>query len=228
MISTEYNIAILMADLSGYTALTEIHGAMSAAKLVTKYLELVDKSLFGTARLLERVGDQVVVVANSADDLAITAINLLSNAGNEASFLPIHAGIHFGKILEQYGSFFGSAMNVTARITSLATDGSLLCSAAFVNALEHKDIFQFERRGEFKFKNVSRQVEIFELMADEFKQHMAVDPVCHMQIERKDDQVSYFDHGDEYYFCSVDCVKLYKQYPELYKSLRKQTSNFES
>ena len=82
-------MAILMADLSGYTALTEIHGAMSAARLVTKYLELVDISLHGTARLLERVGDQVVVVADGADDLATTAINLLSNAANEASFLRV-------------------------------------------------------------------------------------------------------------------------------------------
>ena len=60
MIPSEHDMAILMADLSGYTALTEIHGAMSAARLVTKYLELVDVSLHGTARLLERVGDQVV------------------------------------------------------------------------------------------------------------------------------------------------------------------------
>lgn len=204
-------MAILMADLSGYTALTEIHGAMSAAKLVTKYLELVDESVHGTARLLERVGDQVVVVADNADDLAITAINLLSNAGNEASFLPIHAGLHFGKILEQEGSFFGSAMNLTARITAMATDGSLLCSAAFVDALKVKDQFQLQRRGEFKFKNINRPVEIFELLVEEFGQHLAVDPVCYMQIERQGNELSYSDRGHAYYFCSVECVNIFKE-----------------
>ena len=30
-----------MADLSGYTALTETHGAHSAADLVEKYIEMV-------------------------------------------------------------------------------------------------------------------------------------------------------------------------------------------
>jgi adenylate cyclase len=211
MIPREHDMAILMADLSGYTALTEMHGAMSAARLVTKYLELVDRSLFGTARLLERVGDQVVVVADKANDLAVTAINLLSNAGNEASFLPIHAGIHYGKILEQDGSFFGSAINLTARITGMATDGSLLCSAAFVSALEDKDRFQFERRGEFRFKNVSKPVEIFELQADEFGQHLAVDPVCYMQIERQDNQLNYSDRSHTYYFCSVECLNIFKE-----------------
>lgn len=200
-----------MADLSGYTALTEIHGAMSAAKLVTKYLELVDISLHGTARVLERVGDQVVIVAKRADDLAITAINLLSNAGNEASFLPIHAGIHYGKILEQEGSFFGAAMNLTARITAMATDGSLLCSAAFINALPDKEQFLFQRRGEFKFKNVSRPVEIFELLADEFGQHLAVDPACYMQIMREGNDLNYSDRGHTYYFCSIECLSIFKE-----------------
>lgn len=39
----EINIAILMADLSGYTAMTEIHGAESAAAMVDRYLTLVNK-----------------------------------------------------------------------------------------------------------------------------------------------------------------------------------------
>ena len=211
MISKEHDMSILIADLSGYTALTEIHGAMSAAKLVTKYLALVDMSLHGTARLLERVGDQVVVVADNADDLASTAINLLSNAGNEPSFLPIHAGIHFGKIVEQEGSFFGSAMNLTARITAIATDGSLLCSAAFVDELKVKDQFHLQRRGEFKFENISKPVEIFELLAEQFHQHLAVDPVCYMQIERHGNELSFSDRGHTYYFCSVECVNSFKE-----------------
>ncbi|HRF16542.1 MAG TPA: hypothetical protein PK977_00190 [Chitinophagaceae bacterium] len=47
----EQKIAILMADLSGYTALTEIHGASSAADLVDKYVEIVEKCLVGDSQL---------------------------------------------------------------------------------------------------------------------------------------------------------------------------------
>jgi len=43
----EQDIAILIADLSGYTALTETHGASSAADLVDKYVEIVNNSLAG-------------------------------------------------------------------------------------------------------------------------------------------------------------------------------------
>ena len=45
----EENLAILMADLSGYTALTETHGAVSAANLIDRYVEIVEKCLVVTA-----------------------------------------------------------------------------------------------------------------------------------------------------------------------------------
>jgi len=38
----EENIAILIADLSGYTALTETHGAASAADIIDKYIQIVE------------------------------------------------------------------------------------------------------------------------------------------------------------------------------------------
>jgi len=41
----EQNISILIADLSGYTALTETHGSISAADLINKYLDIVNASL---------------------------------------------------------------------------------------------------------------------------------------------------------------------------------------
>ena len=41
----ELNIAVLIADLTGYTALTERHGASSAADLIDKYVEIVKDCL---------------------------------------------------------------------------------------------------------------------------------------------------------------------------------------
>ena len=47
-------IAIFMADLSGYTALTEVHGAETEATLVGQFMEMVNRSLVGDSRLHER------------------------------------------------------------------------------------------------------------------------------------------------------------------------------
>ena len=70
----EQNIAILIADLSGYTALTETHGASSAADLIDKYIEIVSNSLVGESHLHERVGDEVMIVSDSPDHLHSTAL----------------------------------------------------------------------------------------------------------------------------------------------------------
>ena len=45
----EQEIAILIADLSGYTALTEAHGAFSVADLVDKYIEITNAPWSATA-----------------------------------------------------------------------------------------------------------------------------------------------------------------------------------
>jgi len=90
----EQDIAILIADLSGYTALTETHGASSAADLIDKYVEIVNDSLVGESHLHERVGDEVMIVSDSADHLLSTAVVLLQNVLSEYNFLHIHGALH--------------------------------------------------------------------------------------------------------------------------------------
>ena len=60
-------MAILIADLSGYTALTETHGASAAADIIDKYVEMVKDSLVGDSHFHERAGDEVMIVSSSAD-----------------------------------------------------------------------------------------------------------------------------------------------------------------
>ena len=81
-----------MADLTGYTAMTEVHGGRTAACVIEKFVSLVENSLVGRARFMQRVGDQVMIVSESPDDLAKTAIRLYKNSEQEPHFLPIHAG----------------------------------------------------------------------------------------------------------------------------------------
>ena len=139
----EQNIAILVADLSGYTALTETHGALSAADLIDKYVEIVNNSLVGNSYLHERVGDEVMIVSGSPDNLLSSALVLLNNVLQQYKFLHIHGALHYGKVLKRNDSFFGSAINLTSRIASQAKPGVFLCSADFLNALTDKKACSF-------------------------------------------------------------------------------------
>ena len=113
----EKDVAILMADLTGYTAMTDVHGGASAFKIVNKYMELVQESLFGSTQVMQRIGDQVVMISGVPLDLVVTAKKLITIA-QEHHFLSIHMGIHYGSILIENGNLFETLME-TVRYCSL-------------------------------------------------------------------------------------------------------------
>lgn len=209
----ERELAILMADLTGYTAMTDVHGGASAAKIVRKYMELVEKALFGSARLVQRVGDQVVIKSTSPEDAAVTAVQLNELALNEERFLSIHAGIHYGSIFQEEDSLFGSTINVTSRIMNLADHGQILCSSSLVEKIDNQKGFSFKSFGKHRLKNVMNEIEIYELCPTKGSSPTHVDPVCHMLIDpMKGDFVTTIE-GTTYHFCSGHCLELFKSNP---------------
>jgi hypothetical protein len=122
----------LIADLSGYTALTETHGSFSAADLIDKYVEIVNEALVGTSRLQERVGDEVMIMATHADDLLATADVLLQRTTEQCNFLQVHGALHYGRLLKRNSSYFGSALNLTSRVAAQAPGGNLFLYSGFL------------------------------------------------------------------------------------------------
>jgi adenylate cyclase len=205
----EQNIAILIADLSGYTALTETHGASSAADLIDKYIKIVNNSLVGESHLHERVGDEVMIVSDSPDHLLSTAVVLLQNVFREYNFLQIHGALHYGKILNRNNNLFGSALNLTSRIASRARPGVFLCSNDFLNALEDKNSHSFTSIGRNNFKNVSEDREVFEI-AIEKPESLYVDPVCRMLLTEPEKRISHPIRSD-LFFCSANCLEIFME-----------------
>jgi len=203
----EQDIAILIADLSGYTALTEAHGSLSAADLIDKYVDIVKASLIGDSMLQERVGDEVMIVSNSADDLLATAELLLQTTQEEYNFLEVHGGLHFGKLLKRNNSYFGSALNLTASIASQASAGTFLCSHDFINAICDTLLYKFKLKGKYSFKNVADEKEIFEISLEK-PAHFYIDPICRMIVNK---EKTYFSHPYQSHVlsCSQTCLDIY-------------------
>ncbi len=203
----EKNMAILMADLSGYTALTETHGSFAAADLIDKYMGIVENCLVNDCRLHERTGDEIMVVSDSPDCLLATALMIGKNTSKEENFLLVHGGLHYGKVLMRRNSYFGSAINLTSRIAAKADTGTFWCSEEYVNALSDKSKFTLTSKGNHVFKNVSEEKEIFELCIED-KRTFYVDPVCRMLIL---DTGMAIPHPleDDQYFCSSTCLEIY-------------------
>jgi len=205
----EENIAILMADLSGYTALTETHGASGAADMVEKYISIVRDCLVGDSHLHGVVGDEVIIVSSSADHLIYTALLLIQNTSNKDNFLQVHGGLHYGKILKRNNNYFGTTINLAARITSKATAGTFWCSKDYVSALSDPSAFLFQSKGKHSFKNVSEEKEVFELITDHPKAFY-IDPVCRMVISNEQNAIQHVDAPDTF-FCSSSCLDIYRR-----------------
>jgi adenylate cyclase len=212
----EHKQAILVADLSGYTAMTEAHGARSAAHLVKRFVELVNQSLSGNSRLVERIGDEVVIVSDKVDDLVKTALQLQALSQLESDFLAVHAGIHYGDILEEDNQFYGSTINLASRIASHSAGGQVLCSATALANLHDTSEADFKSLGFVRFKNVKEPVEVFEAGYLKDNAEKVFDPVCHMAVAPDRAVGSVHHDGNTFYFCSLTCLNSFSENPVVF------------
>ena len=207
----ETNVAILMADLSGYSALTETHGSVSAADLIDKYISMAEKCLIGDCRLHQQTGDELMFVSDSSDVMLATAKQLAAEAAKVEYFLQVHGGLHYGAVLKRGGNYFGSTVNLTARIAAKAMAGTFYCSAEFIDSIADKSTCIFQSRGSHPLKNISEEKELFELSIDKIKSNH-IDPVCRMLILNPAEALRHPDA--EIYFCSSQCLNVYKENQE--------------
>jgi class 3 adenylate cyclase len=205
----EKNIAILIADLSGYTALTETHGSVSAADLIDKYVRIAENCLVGDTKLHQRTGDEIMFISDSPDFMLATALKLEANTASEENFLQVHGGLHFGKVLKRADNYFGSAVNLASRIAAKSVAGTFCCSEEFVTSIADRSVCTFKSKGCHRFKNINEEKEIFELGIERTKTSY-IDPVCRMLILNPQ-KATHHPNKAEIYFCSPGCLELYQE-----------------
>lgn len=213
----ELDLALLFADLSGYTALTEIHGALTASGIVLQFCSLAQTSLDPGVRFINSIGDDVFCAGENTLAVVRSAIRLREAAEHEPYFPRIRMGIHRGAIVEREGRLFGSPINLTARLADEAQGGQILCSAPIAESVGVLAGIEARPAGERHFKNVARPVSVFELLRlATARAPSVIDPVCRMQIEIGRAAATSEYGGKTYHFCSPECVRAFRDSPGLY------------
>lgn len=205
----------VIADLAGYTALTEAHGGAEAAKTVARYTELASNALSARARLTERVGDQVLIVSEDPCSAVTTALRLRDAVDHEPLFLGVRIGMESGAVVEEGGRYFGSALNIAARVAAHARGGQILCTAAVASAAADLPEVRCVSLGTVRFKNVPQPIEVFEVVSGA-PSNAVVDPVCHMQVDALSAPARLPFNGTTYYFCSFRCAEAFARQPRGY------------
>ena len=78
--------------------------------------------------------------------------------------LQVRIGIHTGDVIDNDGDLFGTAVNVAARLESLAQSGGIVVSAAVRDDVLGKLTASFADLGEIALKNIAQAVRVYSLI----------------------------------------------------------------
>ena len=208
----------LFADLAGFTALTEAHGDEEAADLAAEFFECVRGLLpeYGASEV-KTIGDAVMVRCERADAAVALGLRILEEVRGHPRFPIVRVGMHTGPATERAGDWFGAAVNVAARISGIAGGGEVLLTDATRAAAGELDGIELRHHGLRHFKNVNEPIEVYRAAPKgEVAEGLPIDPVCRMAIDRGQAVGSLSFRGEEYFFCSLECVHAFSRSPEQY------------
>ena len=158
--STSKLVAVLFADIEGYTALMQ-QDQNKAAILLRRFqaeLDTAVKSFNG--RVVNFYGDGALSVFETPNEAVRCAMQLNSNF-NKEPIVPVRFGVHSGPVVFEGDKVFGNSVNITSRIESMGIPGAILLSDRVRRDIKNQPDIQIEKLGDFNFKNVEEPMAVF-------------------------------------------------------------------
>ena len=208
----------LFADIAGFTALTEAHGDEQAVQLVDEFAAVVRAELPNVGgEYVKTVGDALMLRVPDPGDAIRLGLWITRNALSGHQAPSVRVGGNFGTAVERDGDYFGTTINVAARVSALARGGELLVTGNTAALAPDLDGVIYESRGRQSLRNIAEPVEIFAAVRrDEDADHLVVDPVCQMAVDPDRAVGRLLLDGHAYYLCSLGCVAAFTQNPQRY------------
>ncbi|HEX6547480.1 MAG TPA: AAA family ATPase [Candidatus Dormibacteraeota bacterium] len=154
--------AFLICDVRGYTRFTLEQGDEAAAALAAQFAAAVRASVEGFGgEVIELRGDEALVVFTSARQALRAAVELQ----RQVTQLPlgVGAGLDAGEAVPVLGGFRGQALNLAARLCSLAGPGEVLASESLTHLAGRVDDVRYEKRGSVQLKGFTEPIEVVAL-----------------------------------------------------------------
>ena len=160
---------ILAADVVGYSRLMAAdeeatHRTLTAYRAII--FGLLEKH---QGRLVDTAGDSVLADFGSAVEAVRCAISIQEELAVRNAELPedrrmlFRIGINVGDVIVEGGDIFGDAVNVAARLESIARPGSVCISGSTFEQVKNKLSIGFTDIGPQTVKNIPHPVEAFQL-----------------------------------------------------------------
>jgi len=161
--------AFLIADVRGYTSFTQRHGDEAAAQLAQTFAALAREAVAATGgEVVELRGDEALCVFPSARQALRGAVALqVSFRGhrNDGPVFPLGVGIGLaaGEAVRMEEGYRGGALNLAARLCSLASGGQILASDTVTSLAGALEGLRFIERRRAKVKGFAAPVRVSEI-----------------------------------------------------------------
>jgi adenylate cyclase len=146
-------VTILFTDMEGSTALTQRLGDDGAQKVVRAHNRIVREALAAHGGSeIKHTGDGLMVSFPSATRALECAVTIQKRVAEHVAKHPdvplsVRVGLNAGEPVAEAGDYFGTAVQLAARICDMASPGEILVSAVVRDLAAGKG-FAFDDRGE--------------------------------------------------------------------------------
>ena len=202
----------MVADLAGYTAMSEVHGDRVAAKVGDELLEFMHTDLESGRLLTKGLGDGVLAVDVDPAHLARRALELLHEVGTTPERPRLRVALHHGPVVRRGGDVYGRTMNVASRLVESAPEGRATATGAFVRVATDLAGVTVGRPRRLSLRSVRDPVEVHDLVRCRDDHLDRVDPVCRMALDPDDPTVVWWRTAAGLVaFCSTACAHAAQQ-----------------
>jgi branched-chain amino acid transport system substrate-binding protein len=160
----------LIADLRGYTRYSDEHGDEAASALARRFAAIASDAVRAQGgEVVELRGDEALCVFASARSAVRGAVELQRRAreraeGEPALPLGVGIGLDAGEAVATAGGFRGRALNVAARLCSLAKGGQILASETVAHLAGRDDEARYAPRRPTAVKGVAEPIRFVEVL----------------------------------------------------------------
>jgi class 3 adenylate cyclase/tetratricopeptide (TPR) repeat protein len=166
---TEAVRTFLIADVRGYTRFTLERGDEAAARLAARFAAVTRDTVSAhSGEVVELRGDEALAVFSSARQALRAAVGLVEAFSRETSADPtmpfkVGIGLDAGEAVPVEGGYRGAALNLAARLCSLAGPGEILASEGIIHLARRVEGLAYVERGALELKGFDDPVPVVEV-----------------------------------------------------------------
>ena len=153
-------VAILFCDLKDFTAYADSQGDEAAVEAIERFSRIVIEACGGDGRVVKGLGDGYMLAFSDAADAVATGWGVIARRREEPG-PGVHASVHHGVAVARDGDYFGTVVNVAARLLAQAQRDELVATRAVADATESR--FEWDSAGAGSVRGVSEPVEVCRL-----------------------------------------------------------------